>query len=555
MRQLANPVKCLCLAIVLVIAGCPAPVPPADTDPNKPVEQNGGADGLAGGAAADDQGAGDAGGASDSSDGVTTAPDDAEPNEPRDLSGEFSGGAQRIAPFRNKLTEDEAYHLLRRTSFGATRDDVDDAVTVGLAKTVDALIKGGSPPASVEALSESYDSDAEKRWLVYMLESPHPLRERVAMFWHDRFATSRRAGDDSRTRYLDVQHMQMLREHAIGNYREFLLELTLDPLMLLWLDGANSPKENPNENYAREFWELFTLGRDVLYTEDDIQQGALAFTGITLLYERDQNPRPIFDLYHHDNSNKMVFADRTDGVANYDYISLTDLTLAQPEAAEYVARNLFIAFVHDEPSDAVVQELAQIFVDADFDIAPLLRAILTSEAMFSERARGSLIMSPVEHIVSVARTLDMHMYSEDSQGYIFDRMTRDLAEAGQELLDPPGVEGWTEGEHWLSDQWLMARVEALGRTMEYGPDRTPDLPYHLLPGRSTWEEREAREKIVNAIARAFHLELTDDEIDIYVEVLDQNGHLAFHLLNPDQQPRHVAEMIRLMAMDERVITY
>jgi hypothetical protein len=219
-----------------------------------------------------------------------------------------------------------------------------------------------------------------------------------------------------------------------------------------------------------------------------------------------------------------------------------------------VARNLFAFFVHDHPSDEVVQELADLLVASEFDLKPLLRRILTSQALFSPDARFNQISSPVEHYVGVARTLDMHLYTEESQGWVFYLLNEELANSGQRVMDPPGVQGWTEGAAWLEDQWMMARASAFERLGEFGPKRTEDLPYHLLPSTSRWNEREIRREIVLRLANVFHLDLTEEEIDIYVEVLDQNGHEAFHLMPLDQQPRHVFEVMRLMAMDERVIT-
>jgi len=331
-----------------------------------------------------------------------------------------------------------------------------------------------------------------------------------------------------------------------------LQELTIDPLMLVWLDGANSPKDNPNENYTREFWELFTLGRDTLYTEEDIREGSRAFTGITLLRESEQAARPIFDIINHDETFKTIFPNREES-ANHDYLSVIDMTLRQPEAPRYVARNLFALFAHNYPSEAILDDLARTFVESDFEIAPLVERILTSEAMFSEDAVGNQVSSPVEHYVCFARTLDMHFYSEDALGSTLDRITRNLRDAGQELLNPPGVEGWTEGTAWLQDQWVIARASSLGQRLDFGPERVPVLPYHLLPAANTWDRREVREEIVNALASAFHLDLTDEEKSIFIEVLDQNGWRAFHLLEPDDQPRQVVELIRLMAMHEGVL--
>src|SRR5262249_23218798 len=156
------------------------------------------------------------------------------------------------------------------------------------------------------------------------------------------------------------------------------------------------------------------------------------------------------------------------------------------------------------------------FVASNFEIAPLVRRILLSQALFSPDASGNQVASPVEHVVGVARTLDMHMVSEDSQGYVLDRLTNDLAAAGQELLNPPAVDGWHEDLAWMQDQWVISRARALGWSMEYGPARTSDLPYHLLPDKSTWTQRESRRAIVAAVATAFHITMTDDERDIYV---------------------------------------
>lgn len=467
------------------------------------------------------------------------------------VAADFAGNAQRSATYREQLTADEAYHLLRRAALGAKPEEVAAAVQRGLSATVDDLLTVKPVPPELTALVDSYEDDIPHRWLIMLLDGPNPLQERMAMFWHDRFATSRRVLSFN-DRNLAVLHWRMLRDNALGDYRVFLERLTLDPLMLIWLDGANSPKAKPNENYTREFWELFTLGRDVLYTEHDIREGSRAFTGITLLRQQGQDARPIFDLINHDESAKHVFPDRAPP-ANHNYQSIINLTLAQPEAPRYVARNLFVYFVHDHPSDALVQELADSFRDSGFQIAPLVRRILTSQAMFSAEARGAQISSPVEHVIGVARTLDMHPRSEDAQGFILDRLSGDLAGAGQELLDPPGVQGWTEGEAWLEDQWVLNRARALGRRMEYGPGATTALPYHLLPDRATWNQREARGQIVDSIAGVFHLVLSTEERDIYLEVLDQKGYLAFHLENPNNQPQHVIELIKLMAMDPRVL--
>ena len=468
-----------------------------------------------------------------------------------DVNGQFIGQPQSLAQYRDDLTPDEAYHLLRRVAFGARPEDVQRVVDQGLAAAVMDFLTIKPTPSEVVTLANSFEDDIPRRWLTHMLEGPNPLREKMAMFWHDRFATSRRvlAFNESE---LAIWHVDMLRANALDNYRDMLEALTLDPLMLIWLDGANSPKDSPNENYAREFWELFTLGRDTLYTEEEIREAARGFTGITLLRSNNEPPRPVFDLFNHDETVKTIFPERA-GAANYNYESIIQLTLSQPEAPRYVAHNLFTFLVHDHPSDEVVQEVADLLVAVDFEIGPVIARLLRSQALFSQDAVGAQISSPVEHFIGFARTLDMHMYSEESQGFLLDRVVEDLRDAGLELLNPPDVNGWHEDEGWLQGVWIINRAEALGRMMEFGPDREEGLPYHLLPPVSRWADREVRKEMVRAMAEVFHLTLTEAEEDVYVEVLDQNGFLAFHLAEPDQQPRHAMEMIRLMAMDERVI--
>lgn len=537
--------RCLCTGLVTLgslLAGCGA-VTPGGLTPGDDGGNNGGPSGGTGGPGGGGLPAGGSGGG----DGGTL------PSGVIDEGAEFGGHPQSPAAYRDALTPDEAYHLLRRAAFGATPQQVDKAVREGLTKTVDDLLVDRPVPASLTELAEIYQDDMPKRWLIHLIESPNPLRERLALFWHDRFATSRRVAFDGPNRFTSVLHWEMLRRNALGNYRQFLQELTIDPLMLVWLDGGKSPKENPNENYTREFWELFTLGRDVLYTEQDIREGARAFTGITIFYQSNELPRPIYDLLHHDETPKAIFPARA-APQNHSYLSVIDLTLQQPEAARYAVRNLFDMLMHDHPSDELLDDLAGGFVDGDFEIAPLVRRILRSSAMFSTDAVGNQIASPVEHYVGFARTLDMHAYSEQSQVNMIWAAEYDLSMAGQELLNPPGVEGWDEAQAWLQDQSLTARSSTLRRVMEFGPERTPLVPMHLLPPIARWTEREVRGEMVDAIAAAFHLHLSEAERDIYIEVLDQNGWRAFHLLAPEEQPRYLVEMIRLMAMHEGVIT-
>lgn len=471
------------------------------------------------------------------------------------VAAEFAGHPQSLLPYREQLSPEEAWHFVRRTEFGGPPARVAQVSGQALSATIDQLVAGVQLPQAVLALEADYEFDYQKRWLVRIVEGPNPFHERMAIFWHDRFATSYRAAPSYNDRTMALNHLEMLRRNSLGNYRNFLIDLTLDPLMLRWLDGANSPASSPNENYAREFWELFTLGRDALYTEQDIREAARSFTGITLYRQQwDEEARPIFDIRNHDNTLKSVFPGRT-AAANHDYETLIDLTLDQPEAARYVARNLFAYFVHDHPSDALVEQMAAQFEAGGFEIAPLVRQILRSQAFFSSEARRNQILSPIEHVGFAARTLDMHFYREDAQGGVMYNMDNELEDGGQVLLDPPGVQGWAEGSPWLADQWVIQRAEVFLHMMylDYGPNRTPNAPLHLLPPVAEWSQRNSAARIVDALAAVFHIPLPTEDREIFIDVLNQSGYYAFYLQDFNSQQSYLRELTKLMLMDEYVI--
>jgi uncharacterized protein (DUF1800 family) len=469
---------------------------------------------------------------------------------------QFAGFPQSLAPYRDQLTADEAYHLLRRAAFGASPEVVALAVQRGLSSTIDDLLTIKPVPPAVEALAASYENKLPQRWITNMIEGPNPLLERMTLLWHDRFPVN-----DSVLIYphrnLSVQHLEALRADALGNYRDLLHDLTSDPMVLRYMDIASNQNEGPNENYAREFWEQYALGTDVLYEDADVGEAARAFTGLSYdVFTSGAFGITSYDPADHDSGLKTIFPSRA-GTANHDYQSVVELTLAQPEAARFVASNLFRFFVHDEPDGAVIDELAGDLVAGGFEIAPLVRKLLRSRAMFSPQARFCQVSSPVEHVIGVARTLGVHLASADSQGYTFNVMVLELEKAGQKLFASPDVHGWDDGEAWLNDQWLLWRVACLGRLldMEFGPDLTPELPLHLLPPTSTWNQAASRRQIVDALAAVFRIELADEERGRYLDLLDDiAGSGGFHTATYDRQEWAVTELIKLIAMDERVIT-
>lgn len=369
------------------------------------------------------------------------------------------------------LTREEAAHLFRRGGLGATPADVDRAVAEGLARTLDRLFTI-VPDAAVEAEALSvYESLPPRRpvswrnnqewWLTLLKRNPNVLQERMAWFLHGHFATSQRLFNTEQLYFMHEQ-MQLFRSMALGNWREICGAVCSDKAMLVWLDGLLSTAYRPNENFAREFWELFTLGEGKGYTQADILESSRAFTG----YESKRDPAIGYDVVNyvpsrHDAGVKTILG----ATGRFGYDGAVDardvdggvaaLTLRQRplEASRFLARKLAAFFLREAPLAPVVEELATDLRDADWELRPVLRRLLGSRAFFSARTRRSRISSPVEFAVNFLRCTGIDMPAAT---------LNDALEAmGQSVLEPPSVAGWPRGGAWLSQQSLVERVNFL----------------------------------------------------------------------------------------------
>jgi uncharacterized protein (DUF1800 family) len=338
-------------------------------------------------------------------------------------------------------------HLFRRAAFGATHEQLQTALNEGPAKTLDRLLAGG--PDQTEFYQKfdrlgdtvsAYNSDEQMRawWLFALVNSPHPLREKMTLFWHNHFATSN--AKVNHVGYM-IRQNQLFRRHALGRFDIMLQEVSKDPAMLVWLDTIQSRKGKPNENYARELMELFSLGLGH-YSEFDIREAAKAFTGWTL-----KNENFYFNPSEHDPSPKRVFGRE----GNYGGEDIVKLCLEKEASASFIVRKLYRAFISETqtPSDALIEPLAERFRRSRFDLHDLVGTMLRSRLFFSEAAYRARIKSPVEFALGLVRGL------EGQVG------TQSLAEAldnlGQRLFYPPSVKGWDGGENWLNGTTLLLR--------------------------------------------------------------------------------------------------
>lgn len=337
-------------------------------------------------------------------------------------------------------------HLLRRAALGVSSQRLQTFANQSASQVVDSLTAydpaDDHPYTELLAglgggLSPIYNpADAQKWWLMRMLDTPRPLQERIALFWHNHFATST---GKVRQSALVSRQIDLFRRMGLANFRDLLLAVTRDAAMLLWLDGSKNKAGRPNENYAREVMELFTLGIGN-YTEKDVQELARAFTGYQVLDETVEFVPVAFD-----NGPKTVFG----ATANLNVESAIDLLLKQPAAPRHIARKLLKEFICPEPSQDHVEYYASRLIHHHWEIKPVVKELLTSRLFFSDYAWRSKIKSPCELVVGSILALGA---------------TRDAAAAqaamnnmGQALLAPPSVKGWDGGEIWINANTILHR--------------------------------------------------------------------------------------------------
>jgi hypothetical protein len=350
-------------------------------------------------------------------------------------------------------------HLYRRAGFGPSRFEMRQAVELGMEGTVHKLFAAPkepprrespiSGPAGTNPLTGMPDASRhtaqiQAAWLQRMIDGAEPLREKMALFWHNHFATSVKKVNDGAL----MEHQgELLFKHAIGSFRQMLRDISRDPAMLIWLDSNQNVKSHPNENYAREVMELFTLGVGN-YKEKDIQEGARAFTGW-----HTTDGRFTFRAGEHDSGPKTFLGQKGD----WDGEDIVRILLEQSACAKFIARKLYQFLVNENlpPPDSFLAPLADAFRKSDYDIAVPVRMILTSKHFYSNYAYRQKVKWPVEYVLGVVR-----MVGVGRTGLITVNpysLLGTLELMGQLLYAPPNVKGWEAGKAWLNTATVLAR--------------------------------------------------------------------------------------------------
>ena len=366
-------------------------------------------------------------------------------------------------------------HLMRRAGFGAPRDELEARVGKGYEATVEELLHPESQPDVDVDLMERYIPEygelaniisSRQAWIYRLINTRRPLLEKMALFWHGIMCTGFAKVDHARQMSFNIE---FFRQYGLGNYRELLLELSRHPTMVQYLDNIDNHKGSVNENYGRELLELFSLGVGMdgkfNYTEDDVKAASRAFTGWNI-----EPCQPVFpygralwqfryDASDHDNSEK-TFLGQT---GRWDGEDIVDITVRQPATARFISRHLYNFFVADEPQvpawkDTPPRDMEAIrlmekaFTENNYELKPVLRALFNSDSF--KNARFAKIKSPAEVVVGTMRLVREH--TELKPGLM--EISNECLYMGQDLLNPPTVEGWHTGREWIDSGTLVERI-------------------------------------------------------------------------------------------------
>lgn len=378
-----------------------------------------------------------------------------------------------LAPYRGPWGPTLSAHLLRRAGFGGSPQEIAAAANAGLDASVERLLHFGpdslpqQPQGDISYDNGSLGDKVQRRnailltqlwWLNRCLLTPNPLQERMVYFWANHFTSG--IAQKGILPAMIVAQYALFRRYALGNYSQLTHEISRDPAMLHYLDGIANRKQHPNENYARELMELFTLGVGN-YTEEDVRQSARAFTGNTV--DRVSGAF-VFNPRIHDDGYK-TFLGRS---GNFDGDNIVDLIMEHPATGRFMARKFLRAFVYDDPEPALVEAVAASFRSTGYDVGALMGVLLRSNVFYSDRAYRALVKSPIELAIGAMKTLGATALGVRTLGA--------LNTMGQTPMQPPNVAGWPGGQLWLNTGTFLARLGYLHQLVSFKPVVSASTP-------------------------------------------------------------------------------
>ena len=359
-----------------------------------------------------------------------------------------------------------AGHLYRRAAFGANWEQLQQALTAGPHKTIDQLLRPGPGAAAFEQTYDAHETAASSGdstdalcawWLRRMILSPHPLLEKMTLFWHSHFGVSDRRVNNAG---LMLGHVRLLRSEALGSFETMLRAIPSDAAVLLCTGSEANRKAAPDEGFARVLLRDYTLGPGV-FTDKDVAEAARAFTGRFALRGKVK-----YVAREHDEGSKSILGQE----GNFAADDVVDVLLNHAGTSKRIVRALYRALVSEthEPSDELIAPLVKSFA-VDYDVSLLTETILRSNLFFSPVAYRQRIKSPVEYAVGIARSLEVLMPTT--------RLAQDLARLGQHLYHPPTTQGFEGGRYWINDATMVERYNLAAAVLQgseaYGDKLNP----------------------------------------------------------------------------------
>jgi uncharacterized protein (DUF1800 family) len=450
----------------------------------------------------------------------------------------------------NQWNTATAAHLMNRAGFGGSPDDIENLRQMGLGKAVSWFVDYEKIPdntpapdwahadpdaiARREAINQAADPETRRMlqqqqnqdqnsqmadlrywWVRRMALGPRPFQEKMTLFWHGHFATS---FEKVRMPYFLWLQNETFRQNATGNFNELLIAASEDPAMLNYLDGARSNKNKPNENFAREVMELFTLGEGN-YTEQDIQQAAKAYTGWGLAKDR------LHYEYHrgnHDDGPKTIFGQ----TGNYTGEDVLNMICAKTECAQFIVKKLWRFFVQDQPPQPVIDALAVEFHKGNMDIKHLMTVIFRSKEFYAPEVIRSQIKSPVQWLIASTHQLQAPLPTQPMSLVM-------LRQLGEELFNPPNVKGWDGGIAWITTNSLLDRYNFAAALVE-----SNQVPLPALMGQM--------KSVMNSMAEDGLMQLSPIDVTKLFSPVDLSNPVSFldalqaRFLNADLKPQRLA---------------
>lgn len=474
-------------------------------------------------------------------------------------------------------TREKCAHLLRRFGLGVTRAELDQAERLGVNGTIDWLLnyEKVQEPFDIQPWSFAWDKDGKANmdvsrftawWAARMLLTKRPLEQNLTLFWHNHFAIS---GAKVNFGPMMVDYVETLRRNATGNFRAFLGEITREPAMVRWLDTDTNVRGRPNENFARELLELFTLGFGN-YSEKDVQEATRAFTGWSLrnalpeanrikvemqLQMALEQDRPMIVFSDapalHDLGSKTILGK----TANFDADMVLDHVVKQPAHAQFLAKKLWKFYIAAEPSPKEIDLLAKAYIANKGEIKPTLLWMMKSKEFWDEKNVRSIVKSPVHYTVALYRQLGLDQTLEKANIRsskplemppkefvdLGGPLSALLRRQGMYLMFPPDVAGWEWGTAWITTASVIERQKIGDYFFRNRPNVAAIVLGMLAPANPTDSKQ-----VVDLLVDWFDIPADSGRRELLVQALEANGGFAA-LSKPQTAMKPFNAMFKLMA--------